>query len=104
LVAVVQQVVQDIAVADVLCQFVVQEQWDMAVLPQVVAAWAANVGPRLGTLTAVNVLVQTLTATLADANSSKVLILPAHQAVVVVTVVFLAHVVVGTAFANAIIG
>jgi hypothetical protein len=38
LVAVVQQVVQDIAVADVLCQFVVQEQWDMAVLPQVVAA------------------------------------------------------------------
>jgi hypothetical protein len=52
----------------------------------------------------VNVLVQTLTATLADANSSKVLILLAHQAVVVVTVVFLALAVVGTEFASAIIG
>ena len=99
-----QQVVQDIAVADVACQFVVQEQWATAVLPQVVAAWAVNAGIKYGTLTVVNVLVQTLTATLADVNSSKVLTLLAHQVVAVVTAVFLVHVVVGTEFASAIIG
>jgi hypothetical protein len=52
----------------------------------------------------VNVLVQTLTATLADANCSKVLILPAHQAVVAVTVPFHVNAEVGKAFVNTISG
>jgi len=59
----------------------------------------------LGTLTAVNVLVQTSTAMQAvDVNSSKVPILLVPRAAVVVTAVFLVHVVVGTEFANAITG
>jgi hypothetical protein len=100
-----QLVVQGSSLAGVQCLFAVQEQWATAVLPQVVVVWAPNVGTKPGILTVVNVPVQTLTVMqVADVNSSKVLILPAHQAVAAVTAIFLVTVVAGTVFANAITG
>ena len=94
----------DHVAADALQLFAVQALWATAVLPQVGAASAVNNGTKSGTLVAVNVLVQTLTATLADANCSKVLILPAHQAVAAVMVVFHVSAEVGKAFVNTIGG
>jgi hypothetical protein len=91
-------------VAGALQLFAVREQWATAVLLQVVAASAVNNGPKFGTLVAVNVLVQILTVTLVDANTSKVLILPVHLAAVAVMEVFHASAEVGKVFANTTIG
>ena len=55
-------------------------------------------------MTVVNVLVQTLTATLEDVNFSKVVTLLVHRAAAAVTAVFLAHVVAGTEFVNVTTG